>query len=451
MKIFTIKEISEYLKVSQQTIRQKVKQLQANKLLFVSYDTDGRIRLDVEQVEILIATYYKSVYNVYCEKHGIQKGAMVIPTRKGTIQRLKRKTGEVFYIRNLPLAYDRNGKEILYKSPKFNTKAAAEEEQARLLAKRESSTRKLETEQSRDENVLLTQLKERSFKEYFVEWINKKEIRQSTKSMYLSNINIFYKKIEDIRLADIQANIINHWLSVCTKNRHVMKCLLLGLCKHLYNMDVLTEAILKKIEPIKIKAKYEKLPLNKEQVKAIFRYCNGNKYEPLIHLLFKTGLRIGEALALNKEDILFHDDYMLEITINKTISYNRITHEIMLAPPKTESGKRTIYVNDQYLYEWLQAKCKEGVSDNIIFKGNTCKYIRFETFRAYLNRMGAVLNLKITPHITRHTYISIALSKGVDLYALVKQVGHSDPTMILKVYGKLIVDEKEVFKNLSIV
>lgn len=450
MKIFTIKEISEYLKVSQQTIRQKVKQLQKNKLLFVSYDTDGRIRLDVEQVGVLIATFYKSVYNVYCETHGIQKGETVIPTRKGTIQRLKRKNGvDVFYIRNLPLAYDHEGKEIIYKSPKFNTKADAEEEQARLLANRISSARKLEQENSRNENALLEQLKKRSFKEYFLEWIEKKEIRQSTKSMYLSNVNVFYRKIQDICLGEIQANIINHWLRLCTKNKHVMKCLLVGLCKHLYNMDVLTEQVLKKIEPIKTKPVYEKTPLNIEQVKAIFKYCKGNKYETLIHLLFKTGLRIGEALALTKDDIIFHEDTMIEININKTISYNRMTHEVMLAPPKTESGKRIIYVNDQYLYEVLQQKCSK--SNSIIFEGNTCKYILFETFRAYLNRMGETLNLKITPHITRHTYISIALSKGVDLYALVKQVGHSDPTMILKVYGKLIVDAKEVFKNLSII
>lgn len=450
MKVFTIKEISEYLKVSQQTIRQKIKQLQKDKLLFVSYDTDGRIRLDVEQVGLLIATFYKSVYNVYCEMYGIKKGVIVIPTRKGTIQRLKRKGGkEVFYIRNLPLAYDHKGKEILYKSPKFNTKADAEVEQARLLATREKSARKLEQENSRNNNALLERLKQRSFKEYFVEWVDKKEIRQSTKSMYLCNLNIFFKKIDDIMLGEIQANIINYWLSVCIKNRHIMKSLILGLCKHLYNMDILTEHILKKIEPVKIKPIYEKKPLNIEQVKAIFEHCKGSKYELLIHLLFKSGLRVGEALALTKEDILFHEGAMLEININKTLSYDRGTNEIMIEPPKTESGKRVIYVNDLYLYEGLKEKCNEDTS--IIFKGNTCKYMNFVTFRDYLNKIGARLNLKITPHITRHTYISIALSRGVDLYALVKQVGHRDPTMILKVYGKLIVDSKDVFKSLSIV
>ena len=96
----------------------------------------------------------------------------------------------------------------------------------------------------------------------------------------------------------------------------------------------------------------------------------------------------------------------------------------------------------------MRERQKEG---EIIFKGRTSKYLPVETFRSYLDKLGKALNVKITPHITRHTYISIALSKGVDLYALVHQVGHNDPSMILKVYGKLITDPKEVFKKLVII
>ena len=444
MKVFTIKEISEYLKVSQQTIRQKVKQLQKDKLLFVAYDTDGRIRLDEEQVGLLIATYYKSVYNVYCRKYGIQKGEIVIPTRKGTIQRLKRKNGtEVFYIRNLPIAYDQNGKEILYKSPKFNTKADAEEEQVKVLAKRDSSARKLE-----EENAMLELLKQRSFKEYFVEWVNKKEIRQSTKGLYLVILNIFFKTFDDVKLGEIKASNINQWLGGCTKNKRMIKCLMNGICKHLYNMDILSEHVLKKIEPIKVKAVYEKKALTVEQVQTVLEFSKGGRYELLLHVLFKTGMRIGEALALTKDDIIVHDDHVLEIVINKTLSRDVKNNITIVEPPKTKSGKRSIYVADAYLYDTLRERQKEG---KIIFKGRTSKYLSVETFRSYLDKLGKALNIKITPHITRHTYISIALSKGVDLYALVHQVGHNDPSMILKVYGKLITDPKEVFKKLVII
>lgn len=449
MKVFTIKEISEYLKVSQQTIRQKVKQLQKDKLLFVSYDTDGRIRLDVEQVGLLIATYYKSVYNVYCEMFGIQKGVIVIPTKKGTIQRLKRKNGEVFYIRNLPLAYDREGKEIFYKSPKFNTREEAEEEQASLLATRESSARKLETEQSRNENALLEQLKERSFKEYMLEWVNAKDIRNSTKSMYIRSLINYFKIIEDVKLGDLQANILNHWLQLCKKNKHVINCLMLSMFKHLYKMDVLSEQVLKKIEPMKVKAVYKKKPLTDEQVKAVFAYSKGGRYELLLQLLFKSGMRIGEALALTKSDIILSNGKLIAIHVTKTLSWDKLEKIIRVEEPKTESGIRWVYVKDEYLYNLLKKRLKEV--DVIVFQGRTSKYLFVESVRYYLNRMSEKLNIKVTPHIARHTYISIALSKGVDLYALVQQVGHKDPTMILKVYGKLIKDQKEVFQKASII
>ena len=450
MDVFTIKEISEYLKVSQQTIRQKIKKLEKDKMLFVSYDADGRIRLNAEQLGVIIATYYKSVYNVYCERFGIQKGAIVIPTRKGTIQRLKRNNGkEVFYIRNLPLAYDHNGKEILYKSPKFNTREEAEEEQAKVLANRNRTARKLEEENSRNDNVLLEKLKQRSFKEYFLEWIDKKEIRISTKGMYLSNLNGFFKKIEDIKLGEIQANIINYWLQSCKKNKHIINCLMIGVCKHLYKMDILSEQVMKKIEPIKAKVVYEKKPLTTEQVKSVLEYSKGGRYELLLHLLFKTGMRIGEAIALTTEDVKVHSDNMLEIVINKTLTYDRLNQVILVGPPKTAQSIRNIFVKDEYLYNTLKNKIAED--EQIIFKGLYSKYMTMTSVRAYLRKVGEALNLTITPHITRHTYISIALSKGIDLYALVKQVGHKDPSMILKVYGKLITDPMIVFKNVVII
>lgn len=450
MKVLTIKEIAEFLNVSQQTIRQKVKQLQKDKLLFVSSDADGRIRLNVEQVGVIIATYYKSVYNVYCEKFGIQKGAIVIPTRKGTIQRLKRNNGkEVFYIRNLPLAYDQDGKEILYKSPKFNTREEAEEEQAKVLANRNSTARKLEEENSRNDNVLLEKLKQRSFKEYMLEWVNAKDIRNSTKSMYIRNLINYFKIIEDVKLGDLQANILNHWLQKCKKNKHVINCLMLSIFKHLYKMDVLNEQVLKKIEPMKVKAVYDKKPLTVEQVKAVLEYSKGGRYELLLQLLFKTGLRIGEAIALTKGDIILGNDKLIAIHVTKTISWDKIEKTIRIELPKTESGTRWVYVKDEYLYDLLQAQLKE--IDVIIFKGRTSKYLFVESVRYYLNRVGEKLNIKVTPHIARHTYISIALSKGIDLYALVHQVGHKDPTMILKVYGKLIKDPKEVFQTTRII
>lgn len=449
MKVFTIKEISEYLNVSQQTIRQKIKQLQKNKLLFVSYDTDGRIRLDVEQVEILIATYYKSVYNVYCEMYGIQKGVQVIPTRKGTIQRLKRKGGkEVFYIRNLPLAYDQEGKEIIYKSPKFNTKEEAEKEQAYLLMKREKETQKLDSEKSRDESVYLTKMKQRYFKEYCLEWIENKEVRLSTKGNYLTIARLLFERIEDVRLGDLTAGTINRWFMSLERNIVETQILLMGFFKHLYKLDVISEVTFKKIEKVKVATPVMKPALTKEQVQAVFDAVKGNKQEMLVHLLFKTGLRLSEALALTKDDVIIHPNDLIEVKVNKTLSVNRINYEVVVEPPKTTSSNRSVFVSDSYLLGLLKKALNN--TKNILFKGYSGSYLRSQTIWTLFHRLGIKLGVYLSPHIARHTYISLALANNVDLYALTAQVGHKNPTMILSVYGKLVLDRKTIFKDFNV-
>lgn len=449
MDVFTIKEISEYLKVSQQTIRQKIKNLEKDKMLFVSYDTDGRIRLNAEQVGLLIATFYKSVYNIFCEMYGIKKGVTVIPTRKGTIQRLKRKGGkEVFYIRNLPLAYDHDGKEILYKSPKFDTKEEAEQEQVRLLLMRGKETQKLEPEHSRDENVYLSQLKQRYFKEYCIEWIEKKEVRLSTKGSYLHLAKLFFEKIEDVKLGSLTAGIINRWFMTLEHNKKTTQMLLMALFKHLYKLDVISESIFKRIEKVKVTPPAIKPALTKEQVQAVFDVVKGYKRELIVHLLFKTGMRVSEALALTKDDIIISDNGLIEIKVNKTLSVNRIWYEVGVEPPKTTSGTRSVFVFDTYLLELLKGEL--GKTNSILFKGDSGSYLRATTIWSLFKRLEKKLGFYLTPHIARHTYISLAVANNVDLYALTAQVGHKNPTMILSVYGKLVVDRKTIFKDFSV-
>ena len=43
----------------------------------------------------------------------------------------------------------------------------------------------------------------------------------------------------------------------------------------------------------------------------------------------------------------------------------------------------------------------------------------------------------ITPHDLRHTCASIAISSGVNVLALARMLGHSDPSVTLRVYADL--------------
>jgi integrase len=43
----------------------------------------------------------------------------------------------------------------------------------------------------------------------------------------------------------------------------------------------------------------------------------------------------------------------------------------------------------------------------------------------------------VTPHILRHTYISLALETGYSVPYVMQQVGHRDPRMTMRVYAKV--------------
>ena len=50
----------------------------------------------------------------------------------------------------------------------------------------------------------------------------------------------------------------------------------------------------------------------------------------------------------------------------------------------------------------------------------------------------------ISIHGLRHSFISYLISIDIDIYTIAKFVGHSKPTMILKIYGHLY---KEKYNN----
>ena len=259
---------------------------------------------------------------------------------------------------------------------------------------------------------------------------------------------MLFQTIEDVRLGELTAGIINHWLMGIEHNKAKTQTLLMSFFKHLYKLDVLSETTFKKIEKVKVAPTAVKPALTKEQLQAVFEAVKGNPQELIVHLLFKTGLRLSEALALTKDDIIIGSGGLIEIKVNKTLSINRIKYEVVVEPPKTASSNRTVFVSDLYLLELLKKALDN--TNNILFKGYSGSYLRGQTVWSVFNRLGKKLGVYLSPHIARHTYISLALTNNVDLYALTAQVGHKNPTMILSVYGKLVLDRKIIFKDFNV-
>ena len=447
---YTVKDISRYLNVTEQTIRKKVKELEKEGVFYLGKDCSGKIILTKLDVSLLLAKYYKSVYNRFCKECGItERSTIVIPSKKGTIQRLVRSNGqEVFYIRNLPIGFDSNGKEIMYKSPKFTSRELAEQKRNEVIQQRLFNAQNTQNDTQKDETYY--KIANMRFVDFCRECIDKKEIRESTHFIYNEAIKTLEKYIGGILVRDISARSINLAIEPIDIMVNNIRTILKNALDKLYKLDMIEKSLIDKIVYPKARVEpQKKIALTKEQVEIVLKNSRYTKHELLTHLLFKTGMRVSEALALTWEDIEINQGFIV-IHITKTISKDICGKSTGVQPPKTKSGYRDVIVFDSKLIE-LFNKHKIKSTGNIIFKGRCGKYITYQAVLKQFKNYGDMLGVAISPHVARHTYISIALAKGVDLCSLVEQVGHSNPDMILKVYGKRVLDKHKVFSMFSVI
>lgn len=154
-------------------------------------------------------------------------------------------------------------------------------------------------------------------------------------------------------------------------------------------------------------------------------------YTTLFNVLYWCGLRIGEALALNWNDIDFNKK---TITINK--SYSEYKHRI--TNPKTQNSYRTVIMPN---------KCLDEVSklfehDKQIIGFDNQKYIfHFEkplnqdTIKIRKDRWIAKAHVKrIRIHDLRHSHVSLLINLGFSAFDIAKRLGHS-VDMVNNIYG----------------
>lgn len=161
-------------------------------------------------------------------------------------------------------------------------------------------------------------------------------------------------------------------------------------------------------------------------------------YEPertLFELLARSGLRLGEALALRWRDIDFD---MNAIRVERSWSRAGGFHN-----PKSESSRRAVVLLPSLaasLKEYLETQ-EDTSPDNLLFSysgkqpldpGNT----RREFYRA----LSSAKLRHVTIHSLRHSFASVMLASGANIKALQRQLGHATATMTLDVYSHLLDD-----------
>ena len=137
--------------------------------------------------------------------------------------------------------------------------------------------------------------------------------------------------------------------------------------------------------------------------------CRDNiEYYTMFEILYYTGMRVGELLALTINDIDFKHN---KISINKT--FYRLTGKDTIQPPKTANSERVIDIPDfltEELQDYVKRLYKPMPEDRLFPK--RLDYIR-SAFNIRITRAGVK---KIRVHDLRHPYVKHKLKNLSDYW-----------------------------------
>ena len=139
-------------------------------------------------------------------------------------------------------------------------------------------------------------------------------------------------------------------------------------------------------------------------------------------LILETGLRAGEALALEWNDI---DEEKRTLRVNKNMVWVDGKNEIQRVT-KTESGKRTIPLNSKSMEAIRHLKTQQVVGCPYVFTTQTGEHVGY---RHLLTTMGNACEEADVEHrglhALRHSFASNLYARGVEVMVISKLLGHA--------------------------
>lgn len=214
-----------------------------------------------------------------------------------------------------------------------------------------------------------------------------------------------------------------------------------GILRWGYKNDYIADiAFLNKVSPlpdISYREKIEDKYLETEEFKRLISAMEVTKWKLLTEFLGLSGIRIGEALSLDKRDVDFNDR-----CIHVTTTYD--TNNLIDTAPKSPSSYRDVYMQDD-LYDvckqistyMLRQSLVNGYGKSpVFFQGEDGGRANYAAYNKYIKENGRRIlgREKITAHILRHTHTCMLAENGVQLETITRRLGHEDSKITKQIY-----------------
>lgn len=214
-----------------------------------------------------------------------------------------------------------------------------------------------------------------------------------------------------------------------------------GILKPAFEKAIIEEYIYSsplQITKPRYNSEYEIKPFSISQIDYILSSVKDEQFKNVLGVLFYSGIRTGELMALTWENVDFVN---YKIFINCTHTNN------FISSPKTKSSIRTIDMLPQTeKYLLLQ---KNITSNKYVFLRSDGKPYRASgSLNRYWIQLLKDLNLEHRSiYQTRHSFASNMLSNGEPLMWVSKTLGHSNSSITLSKYSRYLPYETKERKK----
>ena len=293
----------------------------------------------------------------------------------------------------------------------------------------------LEPSTEKSSPVVIKEVKTYTLIEVWDLWVESLDISEDTKLNHYRPLRIMIDKVKPKSSLDCSKWLLkaseNHMPSTYNGRLRLLRsCLVWAIEQELTTFNPYAKLKKRKIEQTQVK------PFTIDEMKNIINGFGKIQpaYKDFVTFLFLTGARPSEVVGIQWRRIDFDRG---EITIcdslPKTVSEGH-------KRKSTKTGSVTVLKINEGLRSVL-SQIEKGAAEDLVFKSSLSKngIINLKNFWVHWGKVLTHTKIEYRkPYTTRHTLASHAIDQGLSLVEVAYILGHTDTSMVSKVYGHMI-------------